>query len=437
MATYPDQHSESSHNYPSQYDDHGYKSRDDLIDENAAPYSETAHYTTHTVGIPLGNGSPRSAYPTRTAKPSHSSDFTAHSDDLEIGPSQGYPPVAPKEIDTRTFWQKVLPESLACRLYVVTVLVETTIDLAIEGDLLLRFHHQGITTDGAVAATSKMPVYLSVFALAHVFQLAMALDAVYARNTLQFISLTIFNALFLLYAIVQIREVQKLALSETDISSVSIDTLTAALPIVISIAEVAYIGLGWKIYHEFGWKVYKFLGADRRIKKMYAHYQIFQCLVKFDVFFWVGFSVQFIWLVLAKETTATWEYYITCAALPVSLVLLVEGHLAARHENKPMMWTFMAGCIGANIYFMYKLVKLIKGRDGEFQAIFESLSTFSLISIILLIITSVFSVIVLRNFGHGLKDAMDRSQATQQMEKTGGGPHQRAASKQLNRMSIN
>lgn len=160
-----------------------------------------------------------------------------------------------------------------------------------------------------------------------------------------------------MYAIIQIGEIRQ-ALSTASsttgegISSIPINVLTTIIPIVISVAEIAYIALGWKIYHEFGWKVYKFLGADRRIKKMYASYQIFECLVKFDVFFWVGFSVQFIWLVLQQND---WEYYVTCAALPLSVLLLVEGHLAARHENKWMMVTFMSGCIGAMVYFIYKV----------------------------------------------------------------------------------
>lgn len=198
----------------------------------------------------------------------------------------------------------------------------------------------------------------------------MAVDAVYARNTLQFLFLTwatvvivspliyfnfsVFNALFLLYAIIQIKEIRDATLNSSaqGASGIPIPVLTTIIPIVISVAEVAYIGLGWKIYNEFGWKVYKFLGADRQIKKMYAHYQIYECLVKFDVFFWIGFSVQFIWLVL-RDTD--WEYYVTYAALPLSVVLLVEGHLAARHENKWMMATFMIGCVGAMIYFIYKV----------------------------------------------------------------------------------
>ena len=137
-----------------------------------------------------------------------------------------------------------------------------------------------------------------------------------------------------------------------DVAHVSINTLAIIIPIVISVAEVAYIALGWKIYTEFGWKVYKFLGADRRIKTMFTHHQIFLCLVKFDLFFWVGFSVQFIWLVL---NTYDAEYYLTCAALPLSLIVLIEGHLAARHENKLMMWSFMGGCVAALVYFVYKV----------------------------------------------------------------------------------
>jgi hypothetical protein len=136
-------------------------------------------------------------------------------------------------------------------------------------------------------------------------------------------------------------------------STIPINVLTTAMPIVISVAEIAYIALGWKIYHEFGWKVYKFLGADRQVKKMYAIYQVYECLIKFDVFFWVGFSVQFIWLVLSDTQV---EYYITCAAIPFSLVLLVEGQLAARYENKWMMATFMLGCVGAMVYFVYKVI---------------------------------------------------------------------------------
>ncbi|KAJ3568978.1 hypothetical protein NP233_g5358 [Leucocoprinus birnbaumii] len=279
-----------------------------------------------------------------------------HSDDEHDTTQIVYPPQPlAKQPDAPGFWQRILPDSMACRLYVLAVLVETTINLAIEGDLYLRIREVSEDQSNTLA-TRRMPVYLGVFALAHVFQFVMAVDAVYARNTLQFIFLTLFNGLLIIYAAIQIGEIRAALGPDnpdiTVISKIPIDVLTTTIPIVLSVAELVYIGLGWKIYHEFGWKVYKFLGADRNIKRMYASYQIYECLVKFDVFFWAGFSVQFIWLVLQDND---WEYYVTCAALPLSIVLLVEGHLAARHENKWMMATFMSGCVGAMIYFIYKV----------------------------------------------------------------------------------
>lgn len=59
---------------------------------------------------------------------------------------------------------------MACRLYLLTVLVETTIDLAVEGDLLLRVHEVGEADEETAATINglalKMPVYLGIFALA-------------------------------------------------------------------------------------------------------------------------------------------------------------------------------------------------------------------------------------------------------------------------------
>lgn len=183
--------------------------------------------------------------------------------------------------------------------------------------------------------------------------------------------------------------------------------------------------------------MYKFLGADRQIKKMFAAYQIFQCLIKFDVFFWVGFCVQIAWLVLDSHSL---EFYITCAALVLSIVLLVEGHLAARYENKWMMISFLSGCVTAMVYFCYKVwlprhclshshfglliqfTKIIIHKNTpEFSHVWESLSTFgqcrvpsssfcasdvvaAVIAIMLLIMTFIYAWMVMRNFGRGLKD---------------------------------
>lgn len=79
--------------------------------------------------------------------------------------------------------------------------------MTIQADLFIRFVAlEKSDTDDNTFVTRKMPVYLGIFALAQrvlfllysytrtnhgrsVFQFGMAIDAVYARNTLQFIAL--------------------------------------------------------------------------------------------------------------------------------------------------------------------------------------------------------------------------------------------------------
>ncbi|KAF9535542.1 hypothetical protein CPB83DRAFT_841946 [Crepidotus variabilis] len=419
MSAYPYPHPQ-----PSQEDVKA--SYDDLIDQYSSPYAPNAHHQTFTVGTPLNQQNGLAL--NRMASSSTKGFSSKASVDTHDTSTYNYPPTVSqkgKDVEKEGFWKNLIPDSLACRLYVATVLLETAIDLAIEGELYLRIRNRVEHSTDPLA--SRMPVYLSVFAFAHVTQFVMAVDAVWARNTLQFLFLAVFNAVFILYSVIQIKEIQTSISDDLESESIPINVLTNAMPIVISVAEIAYIALGWKIYHEFGWKVYKFLGADRQVKKMYAVYQIFECLVKFDVFFWVGFSIQFIWLIL-KDTDA--EYYITCAAIPFSLVLLVEGHLAARYENKWMMATFMLGCVGAMVYFVYKLVQVLLHMDQDpYKNLWKSLTAFSTIAIILLFATFVYSVIVLRNFGRGLKDALARKALA-------GQNHQRVASRNLNRMSI-
>ncbi|KAG1749721.1 uncharacterized protein EDB91DRAFT_1109321 [Suillus paluster] len=392
FTTYGDHstdHLSAQHPNPSPSDDFKSYNDDlsDLIDQYADPYSRTSRHQTFAVSTnPLDDSESRGHSFSIDQKRIYSVDKVAEEDPESNHSNHGYPPTLKQEkmIDTRSFWAKILPDSWACRLFVLTVVIETAVDLAIEADLLVRLQDD----------SGKLEVYLSVFALAHIFQLVMAIDAVYARNTLQFMSLIIFNLLFLLYAIIQIGEIKDSATTSTGILHVSVTVLTNIIPAVISAAEIAYITLGWKIYHEFGWK------------KMYATHQIFECLIKFDIFFWVGFSVQFIWLVLQKND---WEYYVTWAALPLSILLLIEGHLAARHENKWMMGTFMFGSMGALVYFTYKLFRVLQYRDTQYALYWKSLSTFSAIAIVLLVITIVFSIMVMRNFGRGLKASIARS----------------------------
>jgi hypothetical protein len=168
-------------------------SHDNLVDPNATAFAPNAQHKSYILETSV-SPSPQSRLIQlfNYRQTEQKGDFY-DDDDGDLTPRTAYPP-APQQppLDKRTWWQRVcislsvlcvsckpnscshpspqlLPDSVACRLYVITVLVETTIDLVIEGDLLLRFHKAETVSSqtGDISATSqKMPVFLSVFALA-------------------------------------------------------------------------------------------------------------------------------------------------------------------------------------------------------------------------------------------------------------------------------
>jgi hypothetical protein len=113
--------------------------------------------------------------------------------------------------------------------------------------------------------------------------------------------------------------------------------------------------LAYQIYKDFGWLVFKRLGADRKIHRYYFYYEVFCCLMKFDFFFFVGFSMQLLILNIKFTNVEAW---LTLAAIPVSIVFILIGVWSVRHEIHWLQILFDVGIVAGAGYFVVKLWRI-------------------------------------------------------------------------------
>ena len=160
-------------------------------------------------------------------------------------------------------------------------------------------------------------------------------DALRMRNTIQVIGLVMYNLGLLIYGAVQQDQIKDaiLMLAEDSYIRQTIwsDTqpFLIAIPCVIAVGTVLFGICAWKLMDEFAWTIYKRISADLRMKRRYLQYQIYITLLKFDFFFFLGFTVQFVVIVRGRGP----EFGLTIAAIPVTILILLAAAWFVRKES--------------------------------------------------------------------------------------------------------
>ena len=105
-------------------------------------------------------------------------------------------------------------------------------------------------------------------------------DALRLKNTIQVIGLCVYNVGLLIYAAVQMDQIQeavKKFLPNNEINP-NVWNMTrpflVAIPCVIAVGTVFMSIVAWKLYDEFAWTIYKHISADLRMKRRYLTYQV-------------------------------------------------------------------------------------------------------------------------------------------------------------------
>lgn len=279
---------------------------------------------------------------------------------------------------------------------------------------------------GGSSNTRNLPIYLIIFILSQVFQILLVLDALIAKNTIEIIGFVCFNFCCALYSVVQIYQLNDIwsrfietyknypdliHRKEGIFSSLRIYLII--LSVVISLFEIVYIWLALKLYHQFRWSIYKYTGADIAVQRIYRSYHIFLLFVKLDVFFFLGFALQFLLLVLREQDL---EMGLTIFAIPITMIILYMGYYAVKNEKEIHMRVFLVTLVLALIYFIFKITRIYTDpkRKTEYEKIRIFLTTFAALSVVVTVMTLIYGYMCWRNFGKGLKKHLTRTRTIKQ-----------------------
>jgi hypothetical protein len=282
--------------------------------------------------------------------------------------------------------------------------------------------------DEVQSQLKTIPTFLALFIFGFLYVLLLCWDALRMKNTIQVIGLCIANLALLVYTGIQIEQIKEAVDILKNKGAMTVDNLwtdvkplLVAIPCVLALTSILLGIIAWKLYQEFAWDILKHIGADYRMKKRFLYYQVYIALLKFDFFFFLGFTIQFL-VIVGGKTDA--EFGLTSAAVPVTIAILLAAAVFVRKEWKWGMIVAIVLYLGGMAYFIFKLSRIYDETHKQFyKSVQKSLTTFAVLTIILIVLTIINAMICMFNFGAGLKQhlenkpqrEMDKDQASYSM----------------------
>ncbi|KAG5361371.1 UPF0658 Golgi apparatus membrane protein [Yarrowia sp. C11] len=297
------------------------------------------------------------------------------------------------------------------KIFFATIIIQAVIVLAFEGFIFAQFQKNLKENIPSSSNTRAIAVYLALYIFAEIFVCILSYLSLWKQNIMEIYGICIFMALLVVYGAIAYDQMYTAILDLTERSAFDatswalIKAFLVAVPCVIGLALIIVCICAYKLKGELGWITYRNVGADLIMRRRWMQYEIFMTILKFDFFFFLGFTVQFIVVVLNVKDV---EFGLTIAVIPLTIIFLYLLSFFAKKEYKLGMLAMQFVLLAALAYFIFKLVRIYDpDQEYKYEAVRKSLTIFAAITMALVTATMALSVVCILNFHKGLKPIIE------------------------------